>query len=358
VIKRCIIARDGVHPFSATNLGENTGKIYRALRTEDNLKEVAKQLVDKPVRLTHDETGLVVGKVVKAWIGDSDTENKVIWGDIETDHDLKGFELSLGSFAKNYKKNGYYKGKIYDLVQTIYDVDHVAIVPKGRCGPICKVIDNKDFIGDSMEKSHLCASCVAAIRDSLNELERNHNKNLVALTFMRDAIEEEEKKSKESEDEDEDKNKEKEVKDQYEEKEKSSEKDDDDEDEEGDKEKKDMKDAINALETRFSALESLIKDKLDETKKSITPVYDSAVLSGLGIKEKDAEKTVTHLIKNDPLISQLHNSGVTDFNVLLKTHAAQLKKQNDAADKEQKLLKNRDMNAKHDIFEVVRSKTF
>jgi hypothetical protein len=151
-----VAAQTGVFPY----LDPETGDIVHELKHPDDLltEEVLAQLKNLPVTDDHpwelvnpdnskelvkgmtSDTARIVGEKLtgRATVFDSGLIGKVLNGNKK--------ECSLGFECEIVEESGTYQGQKYDRRQTNFNLNHLAMVEKGRCGPDCSArLDSKDY---------------------------------------------------------------------------------------------------------------------------------------------------------------------------------------------------------------------
>jgi hypothetical protein len=151
-----IAAQTGVFPY----LDPMTGDIVYELKHPDDLltPEVLEQLKNLPI--TDDHPWELVNpdnaqEHVKGLTSDNAKilDNKLAGNGTVFDASLIGKilnnnkkECSLGFECKIVEESGEYKGQKYDRRQTNFEINHLAMVEKGRCGPDCSAkLDSADY---------------------------------------------------------------------------------------------------------------------------------------------------------------------------------------------------------------------
>lgn len=168
-----IAAQTGVFPY----LDPMTGDIVYELKHPDDLltPEVLEQLKKLPITDDHPwelvnpdnaqdhVKGLTSGnaKIIENKLaGDGTVFDASLIGKILNNNKK---ECSLGFECKLVEESGEYKGQKYDRRQTEFEINHLAMVEKGRCGPDCSAkLDSgnyavqvrKDTDLDEMKKRH------------------------------------------------------------------------------------------------------------------------------------------------------------------------------------------------------------
>lgn len=151
-----VAAQTGVFPY----LDPETGDIVYELKHPDDLltEEVLGQLKNLPVTDDHpwefvnpdnskelvkgmtSDTARIAGEKLtgRATVFDSGLIGKVLNGNKK--------ECSLGFECGIVEESGTYQGQKYDRRQTNFNLNHLAMVEKGRCGPDCSArLDSKDY---------------------------------------------------------------------------------------------------------------------------------------------------------------------------------------------------------------------
>lgn len=150
-----IAAQTGVFPYFDYETGEI---VYELKHPDDLLKpEVVEQLNNLPITdehpielvtpdnareyvkgWTHNEAKSVDNKLAnKGTVFDSSLIANIVTGNKK--------ECSLGFVCDIVEESGIYNGQKYDRRQTNFRFNHLAMVPKGRCGPECSAkLDSKE----------------------------------------------------------------------------------------------------------------------------------------------------------------------------------------------------------------------
>jgi hypothetical protein len=149
-----LAAQTGVFPYRDIKTGEI---IYELKRPDDLLTdEVLAQLNNLPITNEHplefvnveNSNDLVKGLTgEKAGIKNNKLANKATVFDghlIAAITTGEKRECSLGYTCEIVEESGEFQGQRYDRRQTNFDLNHVAMVPEGRCGPDCSAkLDSK-----------------------------------------------------------------------------------------------------------------------------------------------------------------------------------------------------------------------
>lgn len=155
--KKVILMRDGIYDYMGFQLNdfENPYKVYKVNRPKDEVIKAYTLLKDHELVVTDDHPDEMVTEenISKYRIGvvkdfdfeDGDLANlkepSRLVGTIHLDRDHKYKEVSVGWRSKNEIS----KSENYDIIQRVADINHLAIVRKGRCGSFCSI---QDKLGD------------------------------------------------------------------------------------------------------------------------------------------------------------------------------------------------------------------
>lgn len=156
--KKVVSIRDGFQEYMGIEIGlQPFDKIFKIVRDQDDVRELADKLVNLPITDEHIEPeGTIDKSMIQGFI---DSSEAVEHRDVDTDTHVivrNGIKLNenMVQLVNNGKKElslGY-KAKLvphdlYDFKQVEIVPHHLAIVNNGRCGDICKFTD-----GANMEK--------------------------------------------------------------------------------------------------------------------------------------------------------------------------------------------------------------
>lgn len=291
--KTATIMRDGIYHYLASEVGASDLPPNTIVRVYRDKKEVEKaatrfqELQRLPLTINHpfrfldlkDENSYKKGMATDPFLGTVDSYttlgSKIMMNDEATELYNKGIkQLSCGWEGRFVKV----ENQDYDYVQEFIDFNHIAILPDGRGGSTCSIIDNNfNLIKLMTIKEKLSEEAALELKKTVKDAIVEHSKEVI------------DKKAKDTEyDEDEDdKNKAKDKKS----KDKKA-KDWDSSDEEDDKDKKEAMDA--AISTRISdARSTLIADYssvFEAIEKGIVTVTDCKGKEPSEIKQVVVEK--------------------------------------------------------------------
>ena len=154
--KTVVSIRDGFQEYMGIELGmQPFDKIFKIVRDQDDIRELADKLVNLPITDEHIEpSGIVEKSMIRGFI---DTSEAVEHRDVDTDTHVivkNGVKLNenMIQLVNNGKKElslGY-RAKLvphdlYDFKQVEIVPHHLAIVQNGRCGDICKFTDGANM---------------------------------------------------------------------------------------------------------------------------------------------------------------------------------------------------------------------
>ena len=108
--------------------------------TVENTKDLEKGSVSNITTFNKDGIDYVKGRIT---VKDKHTINKALSGKVE---------LSPGYKQKLVKEDGEFQGRKYAFKQTDIEINHVALVDKGRCEGNCKITTDKKAIIDTENK--------------------------------------------------------------------------------------------------------------------------------------------------------------------------------------------------------------
>lgn len=170
---KVVSVRDGVMEYAGAELGlEPKHKIFKVYRKPDTIRDVSKFLDSIPITKGHydtekeldekDKHGFITHSKLIPIVDQATNSSLAVENGIKINGDVlqlfQDQELSLGYNARLVPHD------TFDFEQIEIQPHHLAIVPKGRCGEICKFKDskmitffnedgsiNKDAIGEAMK---------------------------------------------------------------------------------------------------------------------------------------------------------------------------------------------------------------
>lgn len=231
------LSRDGIQEYLGIELSKDLEpyKVYNVLRPTSEVlnKESLDSFINAPVTDDHPNTSVTVDNVQDLLKGSTSNievikvgDNNIVKGQLSIvdkvliNKILDGkVEISVGYSQVLVQEDGDYNGVPYQFKQTQIDVNHVAIVEKGRCGDKCKITnDNKVIISDVniIERVNMTAikigdaeiqvcdtvlahinSLTKAVKDGLDNI-KNLDADIEKVTAEKDMLEEEAKVSKDA----------------------------------------------------------------------------------------------------------------------------------------------------------------
>ncbi len=155
--KTAKIMRDGIYSYLASEVGDNSRSPSDIVKVNRDKKEVEKaykrflELQRLPLTIHHpenfvnlnDENSFKEGVASEPFLSQvasfTTLDCKIAMNDTASELYHKGIrQLSCG-WTGNFKK---VEGKEYDYEQEFVDFNHIAILPDGRAGSLCSIIDN------------------------------------------------------------------------------------------------------------------------------------------------------------------------------------------------------------------------
>lgn len=147
------IAKAGVFDYLEREIikDSNSNKVVKVYRPFENLSETKDNFAKKPILYNHDWVGDgknsvdgAIGDVIIAkepyLVADLIIYNPELINAIENDA-IK--ELSPGYTCSFLQQKGIYDNQDYDFIQTIDNVNHLAVVENGRSGSDLRILDKK-----------------------------------------------------------------------------------------------------------------------------------------------------------------------------------------------------------------------
>ena len=231
ITKTAIIMRDGIYLYLAKEIGDTSRpandvvRVYRARKEVEKAKARFEELQRLPLTINHpfsfvnlqDENSYKEGTATDPFlkeIGDNKTLGcKLNLNEKAFDLYEKGIkELSCGwegNFVKADNEN-------YDYVQEFVDFNHIAILPDGRAGSLCSIIDNNINLIKIMSenKDDILNDIKKTVLDAMSEREQKDEEKKEGEALEKEEETKDKKKKdkkykdKEEETEDEDKEKE------------------------------------------------------------------------------------------------------------------------------------------------------
>lgn len=321
--KTAIIMRDGIYMYLAREVGDNSRpasdivKVYRDEKEIKKAKARFEELQRLPITINHplkfldlkDEESYSKGSATDCFKKDVDSYKtlgcKLNLNDETFELYEKGIrELScgwVGSFVKVDNED-------YEYIQEFEDFNHIALLPDGRGGSLCSIIDNNINLIKIMSehKEDLLKDIRSTIVDAISEEKENKDKK---KTKDEDELEKDETKDEEEVVKDE----EEKVKD----KKKKTKDEDKKENEDEDEDKKETKDsAIVDAKSIEDAMISDFSSIFEAIEKGAIDVKDCIGKAPLEIKQKAVEKLAKKTI-------DLSNTAVLDayFSVSVENYS-------------------------------------
>lgn len=158
---KVISIRDGVIEYLGAEIGqEPSSKIFTVYRSPEEVKRIADKIVGIPITDGHIEPHGEVSENIKQGevktFSFIDAEENKLNSTLAVQHDVNLSENML-QFIQDQKPEASlgYTGQLvphdeYDFEQVGLSPHHLAVVPSGRCGEICKFKDEKvkDFLNE------------------------------------------------------------------------------------------------------------------------------------------------------------------------------------------------------------------
>jgi hypothetical protein len=150
-IKAAPISKACVSPYRGRELRSlwtldldlDPDRFYLMLRDPDELRRAARTFCNIPVRLDHNDPASVVGVIAEdaVFVPPFLYASLTLWSQDAIDMVLSGErrELSAGYYRRPDMTPGSYQGQLFDGVMRSIEAEHVALVPRGRCGPECAI---------------------------------------------------------------------------------------------------------------------------------------------------------------------------------------------------------------------------
>jgi len=155
-IKNNPISRSGIFEYYGSEIdAPNPNKLYRVLRSPEELKKATPLFNNKPVVTGHTMIGNgqtpPEKKGIDGIVNDTFYKDGSVYGTLTlyTDRikkfiDSKTRELSMGYWSEYEFKKGTWQGKPFDAIQRIIDGNHLAVLDgEGRMGKTVAVLDRK-----------------------------------------------------------------------------------------------------------------------------------------------------------------------------------------------------------------------
>lgn len=162
IINNNPIAKAGVFDYleSEVKIDGDTNKIVKVYRPFENLQKIKNDFAKKPILYNHDWVGDGKNSVDGA-IGDLITTNEpylvadlIIYNPdlikVIEDNTIK--ELSPGYNASFIEQSGVFNDEEYQYIQTLENINHLAVVETGRSGSDLRILDTKKQRIDNMHK--------------------------------------------------------------------------------------------------------------------------------------------------------------------------------------------------------------
>lgn len=221
--KTAKIMRDGIYYYRASEVGDNSRSPSDIVKVNRDKKEVEKaykrflELQRLPLTIHHpenfvnldDENSFKEGVASDPFLSQvasfTTLDCKIAMNDTASELYQKGIrQLSCG-WTGNFRK---VEGKNYDYEQEFIDFNHIAILPDGRAGSLCSIIDNNLTLIELMTveieelKKSLVESVASGIKDAFGAMmKKKKKKKTEDEDWDEDGDDElEDKKSKETKD--------------------------------------------------------------------------------------------------------------------------------------------------------------
>lgn len=153
VTKSVNLSRSGIYQYTGEEIGLNDNKVYNVYRPESTVEKTAQLLNDYqaiPLLINHPKQFVDIKddkNYTKGGVGNGVVREekgyRVCGGDLVgltdemKDFVSKGQEVSLGSYGELKVSDS----PEYDFVMEITDINHLAIVNRGRAGDVCSIRD-------------------------------------------------------------------------------------------------------------------------------------------------------------------------------------------------------------------------
>ena len=190
--KTAKIMRDGIYYYRASEVGDNSRSPSDIVKVNRDKREVEKaykrflELQRLPLTIHHpenfvnlnDENSFKEGVASEPFLSQvasfTTLDCKIAMNDTASELYHKGIrQLSCG-WTGNFKK---VEGKNYDYEQEFVDFNHIAILPDGRAGSLCSIIDNNLKLIELMTvenieelKTSLLESVKSGIKDAFGAM--------------------------------------------------------------------------------------------------------------------------------------------------------------------------------------------
>lgn len=155
--KTAKIMRDGIYYYRASEVGDNSRSPSDIVKVNRDKREVEKafkrflELQRLPLTINHPENFVdlkdensfregVASEPSISQVGSYTTlDCKIAMNDAASELYYKGIKQLSCGWTGNFRK---VEGKDYDYEQEFVDFNHIAILPDGRAGSLCSIIDN------------------------------------------------------------------------------------------------------------------------------------------------------------------------------------------------------------------------
>lgn len=218
VTKKAIIMRDGMYQYLGKEIGlqDSMDEIFNVYRPSEEVKKANdrfNQIGKIPVTADHPDNFLNLKDSASYKNGHGENPQLTRQDDYDTlvcdlvlkDEVLKDYQNNVREISCGW--DGYFEktdNKDYSFIQRFRDINHIAVLPEGRCGDVCSIQDKKGVItmpnkikdADEMKKEEEAKKAEAAKDADMSEEEKKK-----ADAMKDDADEEGKKKADENKDE-------------------------------------------------------------------------------------------------------------------------------------------------------------
>lgn len=192
--KTAIIMRDGVYMYLAKEVGDSSRpaneivKVYRSPKEIEKAKKRFDELQRLPVTINHpfqflnlkDENSYQEGTATDSFFKEVDSYKTLACKLNLNDKayslykdGIKGLSCGwIGNFVKANNQN-------YDYIQEFEDFNHIALLPDGRGGSLCSIIDNNINLIKIMseKKEEILKDIKKTIVDTMSKEKKTEDKN-------------------------------------------------------------------------------------------------------------------------------------------------------------------------------------